>query len=110
MNTGRTHFKKGCIPWNKGRKQESIANERHYSWKGENVSYSGLHYWISRKLGKPRICGFCKTESAKKYEWANISKDYKRDLSDWIRLCTSCHRKYDGHGYKMWESRRNHAS
>lgn len=30
-----------------------------------------------------------------KFEWANKSGDYKRDLSDWLRLCISCHRKYD---------------
>src|SRR6185312_1937249 len=27
--------------------------------------------------------------------WANISGKYKRDLSDWIALCTLCHTAFD---------------
>jgi len=30
-----------------------------------------------------------------RYEWANISGEYKRDVSDYIQLCPSCHRKFD---------------
>lgn len=31
----------------------------------------------------------------RQYHWANISRSYKRDLSDWVRLCASCHKKSD---------------
>ena len=41
-------------------------------------------------------CQYCNSEDKKKYEWANISRKYKRDLKDWIRLCTKCHIIYDG--------------
>lgn len=34
-------------------------------------------------------------EQPKRYEWANISGEYKRDRSDWVMLCPSCHRKID---------------
>ena len=37
----------------------------------------------------------CGTETAKKFEWANIDHKYRRVLEDFIRMCTSCHRKYD---------------
>lgn len=46
-------------------------------------------------LGSPKYCANCETIKAIRYEWANISHFYKRDLSDWIRLCALCHRRYD---------------
>ncbi len=75
------------------RLKKSDANA--YQWKGENVGYHALHGWISKKLGKPRDCANCHRTDRKRYEWANISKTYRRDLSDYIRLCTSCHRLFD---------------
>lgn len=74
--------------------------ELNVNWKGDQVGYTALHEWITRILGAPNKCEHCGTLVAKKYEWANISKKYKREKSDWIRLCTSCHRIYDGHGIK----------
>jgi hypothetical protein len=32
---------------------------------------------------------------SRKYEWANISKIYKRDISDYVQLCKSCHMLFD---------------
>lgn len=71
------------------------VGEESWNWKGDNVGYTALHNWVSRILGKPRKCNHCKTINARKYEWANISHKYKRELSDWIRLCSKCHRQYD---------------
>ena len=68
---------------------------KNYRWKGDKVGYSGLHIWIRKMLGSPKYCEHCKTTKAKKFEWANKSHLYKRELTDWIRLCTSCHRIYD---------------
>jgi hypothetical protein len=65
------------------------------NYKGENVKYSGLHIWIRRQLGEPKKCEVCGSETAKKYEWANIDHKYRRNLIDWKRMCTSCHKKYD---------------
>lgn len=106
----------GHIPWNKGtakpkvyktkeeiRKALSLshkgiqADEKHPMWKGDKVSYSGLHYWVMGKLGKPTTCEHCgKTGlTGKHIHWANKSHEYKRDLNDWLRLCTSCPKIYD---------------
>ena len=74
---------------------ESLKGSKHQYWKGEDVSYKGLHDWINRNYGKPKKCEFCGTTSAKKFEWASKNHQYKREISDWFRLCTSCHRKYD---------------
>lgn len=75
----------------------SIRDEQRYNWKGENVSYSGLHKWVVRALGKPNTCEHCgRTNlSGKLINWANKSHEYKRDLADWVRLCTRCHGEYD---------------
>ena len=82
-------------PSNKGQKRYDIIGEKHFAWKGDKVGYEALHTWVSRRLGKPNHCAVCQTTEAKRFAWANISHSYKRDLSDWIRLCYSCHKLYD---------------
>ena len=86
-----TEFKKGQTPWNKG------LDYRPSTYKGDNVGMRALHTWVERKLGKPSKCEHCGDQDAKRYEWSNKSWEYKRDLSDWQRLCTKCHMNYDGH-------------
>ena len=78
--------------------------EKVWNWKGDNVGYGGLHAWVRRKLGTPQNCARCGTTTAKRYEWANISGEYRRDITDWIRLCTSCHRKegFEKGEYTTW--------
>lgn len=116
LGGNKTSFKKGMKPWNKGLRLARLQNENNYAWKGENVSYAGLHKWVERNLGKANKCTHCWVLNAKKYEWANVSKEYKRDLTDWISLCVSCHSKFDnkaipvlqrnlnGDLIKRWES------
>ena len=69
--------------------------ENSWAWKGNSVGKTALHNWVERQLGKPRKCDHCNSTKAKKYEWANKTQQYKRKLSDWVRLCTKCHAKYD---------------
>ena len=125
LNTGRTYikkgqrispkteFKKGHIPWNKGltrdshpsiekyaknltgRKRPEFSSEKHPNWKGEKASYEAKHAWVKGHFGKPSFCEGCSTQQAKQFDWANISGEYKRKRSDWIRLCISCHVRHD---------------
>lgn len=81
------------------------ANEKHPNWKGDKVGYWALHAWIARNYGKPSKCEKCGTEMAKKYEWANKSGKYLRDIKDWLRLCCSCHHHYDDVFEKMMITR-----
>jgi len=88
---------KGDAPWNKGIKYLQITGEKNYQWKGEQVGYRTLHRWIIKNLGSAKQCEYCgkvKT-TPKSIHWANIDHKYKRNLTDWIALCASCHKKYD---------------
>lgn len=57
--------------------------------------YRILHYWVEKHLGKPNKCENCGVTETKRFTWANISGEYKKELSDWKRLCSSCHRQMD---------------
>lgn len=70
-------------------------NDKNPNWAGDNVGYSALHLWVQRRLEKPKFCSKCKLPN-KKLDLANISQEYKRDLSDWEWLCRSCHMEADG--------------
>lgn len=84
----------------RGKKLERLANENNPAWKGDTVSYSGIHRWIKRHFGKPSRCEHCSGKNnSKRYEWANISGEYQRDRSDWFELCATCHKHFD---YGKW--------
>lgn len=82
---------KGKNTWSKNRYVEN----KSIFWKGDNIGYRAKHLWVIKWKGKPKKCENCGTEDARKYEWANIDHSYRRILDDYIRMCTSCHRKYD---------------
>lgn len=82
------------IPWNKGKSWDERFGDNHPLWKGDNVGYVSLHRWVYRHKGKPICCKKCH-DIRSKYQWANISRTYKRDLNDWVSLCSSCHKKAD---------------
>jgi len=74
----------------------SPKGKNHYRYKGDKVGYKALHAWVNRVHGSPNKCEKCGDTSKRKYEWANKSGLYKRDIKDWVRLCVPCHRKFDG--------------
>lgn len=73
---------------------EFRKNQNHHAWKGEQATYSAVHKWMTKQYGKPEICFSCSGTSPR-VEWANISGKYMRDIKDWIKLCSSCHRYFD---------------
>lgn len=80
---------------------KKIIGEKHKgdktkTWKGDDVGYTGVHSWVHRTYGKADRCENpnCPRKS-KVFQWANISKNYKRNREDWIRLCVSCHQRWD---------------
>lgn len=68
-------------------------NEKHPLWKGDDVSYTGLHLWIAKNKQKPDVCEMCCFYEPKHV--ANISGEYKRDVNDYQWLCPKCHGLYD---------------
>lgn len=68
-----------------------------WNYKGDKVGYDALHDWVKRELGTPLRCEHCGKNNLtkQKIHWANKSRKYIRVIDDWIRLCVSCHRKYD---------------
>ena len=58
-------------------------------------SYVAVHMWVAYHYGKPQKCENCFTTEKRMYHWANISRTYKRERSDWLRLCVPCHKRND---------------
>lgn len=75
----------------------SRSFEKNYNWKGDEVGYRSLHFWVIKKLGRPDTCEFCGITGLRgmKIQWANVSQEYRRDITDWVRLCSTCHKFYD---------------
>ena len=71
--------------------------EKSNQWKGDGVGYTALHDWVYRKLGRPMACEHCKDRfsNQRTLHWANKSGTYRRVADDWMRLCVSCHKKFD---------------
>lgn len=67
----------------------------HPMWKEEGSNYRNSHRWIKNTYGKPAYCEKCKRTDKKRYEWASKDHKYSKDIKDWMRVCTSCHRKHD---------------
>ena len=86
-------------------KKGKYANEKNHMWKGNDVGYLALHAWIGRKYGKPSYCELCGSDNNKKrYHWANKTGRYNREFKNWIRLCASCHYRYDDIYKKRWKN------
>ena len=73
--------------------------DKNPSWKGDDVGYGSLHDYVKYHFPKPEKCQVCK--EIKELDLANISGNYKRDLTDWEWLCRKCHMEKDGRAEKL---------
>lgn len=89
----------------KGLKGKYIG-EKSWHWVGDNITKKPVHQWVNKVLGKPQECENCGDTSDRVFNWANLSGEYKRDISDWARLCIPCHNRFDNNIIKGWETRR----
>lgn len=82
---------------------ENQKGDKNSDWKGDKISYVGVHVWIKKYKLKTEQCENCgitpngfKTGRYRKkknisLELANISGKYKRDVNDYEWLCRKCH-------------------
>lgn len=70
------------------------------------LSYHALHTWLYRNFEKSGICQHCNADN-KRSEWANISKQYKKDIKDFIELCKPCHERYDEKRHDLFRGRKH---
>ena len=94
----------------KGKKKPYMTGNKHWFWKGNRVGYKCLHDWVNLHKGRPLKCAnpncvYPRLNERNKLmlkptriEWASKSHKATRDLSDYISLCSSCHRFYDYRG------------
>ena len=97
-----TEFKVCKLSPRKGIKKPSFINQTSFKprrnlWETNVREYQAIHRWVKKELGQPSICEFCKKTDLIpiQYHWANKSRKYLKDISDWIRLCHKCHRNFD---------------
>jgi len=102
---GVSTWNKGLKGFRAGEKRPGIVpcGEKNTAWKGDDVLYRAMHSWVERKLGCPNLCADCGRSKPPMgrgikrsyFQWANISREYKRDVTDWKRLCYKCHKTFD---------------
>jgi len=87
------------------RRTIGMKAEKNLAWKGDDVTYKGLHRWIEIQLGQAKnyICYHCDGRSgSKKMNWSNTDHKYTRDLSKWLPVCKICHSIYDQKHFKTY--------
>jgi hypothetical protein len=90
------------------RRKTFCSNECYHKFRTTRpTSYYGLHFRVYAAMGKATKCSMCGTTKGR-IEWANKSGKYENNLTDWIQLCSSCHKLYDNalrHGYRLGRER-----
>ncbi len=90
----KARSKRRCSEETKLKISEANTGKNNGMWKGDKVGLSQLHDWIRNRKPKPKFCVECKKE--KPFDLANVSGEYKREVSDFRWLCRRCHMKSDG--------------
>jgi hypothetical protein len=58
--------------------------------------YDKVHDWIKAQRGPASRCAVNTSHrTTHHFHWANISRDYRYDVEDWIELCPMCHTVFD---------------
>ena len=124
-NTGRTLWKLGRTPWNRGIKISLkpktgweitciVCGKEKYYQLNEHLKrkrvYCSLECYhkgmLQEEIGYSAIhqrikknygkADICQECSSTSYvQWANMSHKYLLDRIDWKKLCRKCHQKYD---------------
>ncbi len=97
---------------NVSKQQTGRKAEKNHGWKGDKVSYKGLHRWIELNYGKAKdhTCTSCKGKKGqKRMNWANLDGKYSRDIETWTTLCKPCHVEHDKKNWgamtRLWKNK-----
>lgn len=73
------------------------SGKKSIHWKGKDADYCTKHMWLYNRYGTAKKCENldCEFTDSKRFEWANISGEYKREREDYAQLCSKCHRNWD---------------
>ena len=110
-NTGRTHFKKGYIPWNKGKEYPRMKGKNHPNWKGgTSKAYKTGYFRVEYKEWRRKVferdnyaCKKCGFKGSQGYLTAHHIKSFakypelKFIVSNGITLCRDCHSLTDNY-------------
>ena len=81
-----------------GRSIPSLRAENHPFWKGSKASYSAIHKWLNVHHPRQGFCERCGSSASRtEYAFIRHGDDYTRDRQDYLELCTSCHKWFDGY-------------
>ena len=93
---GRLNIRKGePFRFIHGHNAKLRVGDRNPNWTGDNASVLALHGRVANKRVRTHICEHCGRRGPT--DFAN-AKDhvYTDDPNDYIELCRSCHRRFDG--------------
>lgn len=98
MRDSNGKFIKGHTPWHKGKtgvyKKDTLEKMKQAKWKGDKVGYVALHEWVRKVKVRTKNCEQCPRRNVWT-DMANLSGEYKREISDWAELCRKCHFRLD---------------
>lgn len=89
----RGHIKGEPVKFIHGHNLKTGLEEDNHMWKGDKVSYKGIHKFINRRHPRIGICEFCLTKTDTQY--ASKNHVYTRNRADYYELCFHCHIEYD---------------
>lgn len=102
---------RACAEYYKRNRKELLTQKRGYYQKNKDEilkkqkerrdkfrkprkyadNYRAIHKWARRNVPQPKNCTAC--GKRKVLEIANLSGDYKHEISDYIWICHSCHQR-----------------
>lgn len=113
--TSHTTFlaEEACLMCEKPRKGKKFCSQPCYwahmktrrpeetpNWRGENAKQRSIHEWMYKNYGQESVCegveGMKCRGNATHFDWAlKKGYEYSHDRNAFLRLCRSCHRRYD---------------
>lgn len=63
-------------------------------------NYNKVHQYIRRNWQPADFCTQCGNTEPRRYEWANVTGVYSKNLEDYLPMCVPCHRSFDYSDYQ----------